>query len=130
MSADDLASTYLRLRPDCSVEKLPVDATFWPRLMAGELGDFHNERLVSCFTCDSDWSSWEMHPQGDEIVALLAGAATLVLESPDGNPHEIELNRPGGFCVIPRGTWHTARVPSTATLFFITPGEGTQHRPA
>ena len=75
MPADDLQSTYLRLRPDCSIERLPVDAQFWPRLIGGELGDFHHEYLVTSHACDADWTNWEMHPNGDEIVALLSGAA-------------------------------------------------------
>jgi mannose-6-phosphate isomerase-like protein (cupin superfamily) len=130
LTADDLRSTCLRLRPDCSIEKLPVDATFWSRLMGGELGDFRHEYLVTCFSCNADWSNWEMHPQGDEIVALMSGAATLVLESGDGTRREVELTQPGSFALVPRGTWHTARVSTATTMFFITPGEGTQHRPA
>jgi hypothetical protein len=38
-----LSSTFVRLRPDASVEALPVDATFWKRLTTGQLGTFHNE---------------------------------------------------------------------------------------
>lgn len=130
MTAESLASTYLRLRPDCSVEKLPVDATFWPRLMAGELGDFHHEYLVTCFRSDANWPNWEMHPQGDEVVVLLSGSITLVLELADGSHSQVELREAGSFLLVPRGTWHTAKVAGTATLLFITPGEGTRHRPA
>ncbi|MDQ2642134.1 MAG: cupin domain-containing protein [Pseudomonadota bacterium] len=130
MAAEHFSSTYLRLRPDCSIEHLPVDARFWPRLMAGELGDFRNEYLVSSFECSADWPNWERHPNGDEVVALLSGAATLVLEDANGTRREVQLLQPGSFCVIPRGTWHTAKVASAASMFFITPGEGTEHRPA
>jgi hypothetical protein len=80
----DLSATYLRLRPDASVEPLAVDATFWQRLGAGELGTFHNEYLVAVHTFDADWRVWEMHPNGDEVVCLLSGAATFVLEERDG----------------------------------------------
>jgi mannose-6-phosphate isomerase-like protein (cupin superfamily) len=128
LNAENLQSTYLRLRPDCSVEKLPVDDTFWPRLMSGALGNFHQEYLVASFSYASDWPNWEMHPNGDEIVALISGAATLVLESSDGSRRSVELTEPGSFAFVPRGTWHTARVNTPTTMFFITPGEGTQHR--
>jgi mannose-6-phosphate isomerase-like protein (cupin superfamily) len=111
-----------------NIEPLPVDARFWPRLMAGALGDFHNEYLVTCHRHEADWPTWERHPAGDEVVALLDGAVTLVLETPAGRRHS-PLRVPGDFVRAPRGTWHTARVPAPATLLFITAGEGTQHRP-
>jgi mannose-6-phosphate isomerase-like protein (cupin superfamily) len=130
LNPDHLRSTYLRLRPDCSVEPLPVDDQFWPRLMAGELGSFHHEYLVTSFSFDTDWPHWEMHPNGDEIVALMAGACTPVLEAPDGKQREVRLAEPGSFVLVPRGTWHIARVGGPTTMFFITPGEGTQHRAA
>ena len=125
----NLASSHLRLRPDCSVEELPVDATFWPRLMRGELGDFHHEYLVTTFTCSQDWPSWEMHPNGDEIVCLIAGSATFILETPGGNT-EVPLAKAGDYVFVPRGTWHTAKSSTATTMLFITAGEGTRNRPA
>jgi len=127
--ADHLQSTYLRLRPDSSIERLPVDEQFWPRLMGGELGDFHHEYLVTSHGFDADWTSWEMHPNGDEIVALISGEATLILEAADGTRSEVSLTRPGSYALVPRGTWHTAKVGKPATMFFITAGEGTRNRP-
>jgi quercetin dioxygenase-like cupin family protein len=70
-----------------------------------------------------------MHPNGDEIVALISGAATLILEGSHGQHQEVVLNRPGSYAFVPRGTWHTARVREPTTMFFITAGEGTRHRP-
>ena len=130
MSADNLQSTYLRLRPDSSIEKLPADASFWPRLMAGQLGDFHGEYLVTSFDYSSDWPSWEMHPNGDEIVCLIAGRIDFILEAPDGQHRTLELSQPGSFAFVPQGTWHTAKTATPTTLLFITAGEDTQHRPA
>jgi mannose-6-phosphate isomerase-like protein (cupin superfamily) len=128
MPAFDLSSTYLRLRRDSSIEKLPAEG-FWPQLMRGELGDFHHEYLVTTGEYSTDWSSWEIHPNGDEIVCLLAGRATLILEAPDGSRSEVELAQSGSFAFIPRGSWHTARIASASRFFFITAGEGTRHRP-
>lgn len=130
MSDDHLRTTFLRLRPDSSIEKLPVDAAFWPALMEGRLGDFHNEYLVTTAEYDADWNNWEQHPAGDEIVCLLAGNAVMVLEQPDGSEGLIALESPGSFAFIPRGVWHTGRTKSRATLLFITAGEGTRTRPA
>jgi mannose-6-phosphate isomerase-like protein (cupin superfamily) len=128
-SAFDLKSTYLRLRNDASIEPLPVDATFWPRLMSGALGTFHHEYLVTTFEYDRNWPSWEMHPNGDEIVLLLEGQVTFVLEI-DGREQLIELRDSVAYVFVPRGTWHTARTSTQCRMLFITAGEGTQIRPA
>ena len=127
MTTFSLDSTFLRLRSDASVEPLTVDGTFWGRLSGGQLGDFHNEYLVSSHTADSDWKVWEMHPNGDEVVCLLSGRITFVLDQGDAEA-VVELTESGSFFVVPKGTWHTARVPERATMLFITAGEGTQHR--
>lgn len=125
----NIQSTYLRLRPDSSVEKIPFDESFWPRLMNGELGDFRHEYLVTCYSYDEDWPSWECHPNGDEIVMLVSGKATFLLETPGGNT-QLVLERMGDFAFVPRGTWHTAHTDTPTTMLFITAGEGTQNRPA
>jgi uncharacterized cupin superfamily protein len=122
-----LQDTFLRLRPDCTVELLQADG-FWPRLMAGELGDFHREYLVTTSAFTASWTSWERHPLGDEIVCLLSGHVTLVQETPAGATR-IEMDRPGQFAVNPRGTWHTADVHAESLMLFITAGEGTEGRP-
>lgn len=125
----NIQSTYLRLRPDSSIGKLPVDGTFWPRLISGELGDFHHEYLVTSYTYSQDWPSWECHPNGDEIVLLVSGRATFILETPGGNTW-LTLARAGDFAFVPRGTWHTAHTDTETTMLFITAGEGTMIRPA
>lgn len=120
-------TTFARLRADASVEPLPVDHAFWPRLTSGALGDFVGEHLVACHDFNSDWTSWERHPAGDEIVVLLDGAAILVFER-DGAEETATLTGNGAWVVVPRGVWHTARVASQARMLFITPGEGTENR--
>jgi hypothetical protein len=85
-----LSSTYLRLRPDASIEPLPADGKFWERMAAGEFGDFHNEYLVVCHAFETDWSMSEMHPRGDEIVCLLSGSVTFILGR-EGGTQAIEL---------------------------------------
>ena len=69
-----------------------------------------------------------MHPNGDEIVCLLSGSATFLLEEPQ-RTQEIELSNNGAYVVVPKGTWHTARTRGQCRMLFITPDEGTQHRP-
>jgi len=126
--AFNLNATYLRLRSDVTIEALNGDATFWPRLMSGQLGDFHNEFLVITTDYVEDWAFWEMHPAGDELVCLLAGAVVMILEQ-DGKPVATSLEAPGEFVLVPKGTWHTAKVSASCRMLFITAGEGTQHRP-
>ena len=122
-----LSDTCLRLRPDNSAEAIHLGDDFWPRLMSGKLGTFHREYLVMTFACDKDWPNWEMHPNGDEIVMLLEGKTTLVLDI-DGAENVVELNESAPYVVVPRGTWHTSRARGPCRMLFITPGEGTQHR--
>jgi len=125
----NLATTYLRLRPDNSAEPLPVNAEFWPKLMSGELGTFHRESLVTMISFDSTWHNWEMHPNGDEVVCLLSGKVSMVLEI-DGGERVAKLASPGDYVLVPKGTWHTARTNEKCTMLFVTPGEGTEHRPS
>jgi hypothetical protein len=124
----DISSTYLRLRADASVEPLAFDNTFWPRIMSGQLGDFHREFLIACGSCDADWSMWEMHPNGDEIVCLLSGAVTFLLQEAQGT-QTIDLNKTGEYVLVRKGIWHAAKTRGPCRMLFITPGEGTQHRP-
>jgi mannose-6-phosphate isomerase-like protein (cupin superfamily) len=123
----NLASTFLRLRPDASVEPLPVDASFWQNLSTGKLGDFRNEYLVTLHSYDRDWPMWEMHPNGDEIVCLISGATTFILDLPGGQKR-VELTEAGSYVIVPKGTWHTSRVDGRCCVLFITAGEGTEHR--
>lgn len=128
-AALNLVQTFVRTRGDGRAELLPVDDTFWQRLSSGALGDFHREQLISAYDMDADWTSWEMHPKGDELVCLLSGAARFIIESTDGT-REISLTDAGAFLLVPAGCWHTAKISTPSRLLFVTPGEGTMHRPA
>lgn len=125
----ELASNYLRMRPDASVEVMPVDDTFWPRLMSGQMGDFKNEFLICHLSFTEDWPTWEIHPNGDEIVFLVSGTAEFYLESPEGEVSSLVLNQPGHYVFVPQGHWHTAKISQPTSMVFFTPGEGTENRP-
>ncbi|MDE1915047.1 MAG: cupin domain-containing protein [Sphingomonadales bacterium] len=85
-------------------------------------------RLVSLHHFAADWDHWEMHPQGDEVVICIAGAAVLIQQDGQGRERRIPLET--GQCVInPAGVWHTANVAQAASLLFITVGSDTQGRP-
>jgi mannose-6-phosphate isomerase-like protein (cupin superfamily) len=84
-------------------------------------------RLVAMHTFDGPWDSWEMHPNGDELVVCTAGEITLHREI-DGTTTTVTLHA-GEAVINPPGVWHTADVEGTATVLFITAGEGTEIRP-
>jgi mannose-6-phosphate isomerase-like protein (cupin superfamily) len=84
-------------------------------------------RLVSMFTFTESWDSWEMHPEGHELVACVAGSMVLHQEI-DGVARTVELHA-GEAVVNPPGAWHTADVTEPATAVFVTAGRGTEVRP-
>lgn len=94
---------------------------------ARHAGDGAEGRLVSLHSFSESWSSWEMHPAGDEVVVCIAGEITLIQELPGGSIARITLGT-GDYAVNPPGTWHTADVAEKATVLFITPGLGTENR--
>ena len=128
LCAHELTSTYVHLGEGGTSTALEVTASFWPDLMASKLAHLGPGRLViqACFA--DDWSNWEMHPNGDEVVLLLAGEVDLVLEQKGGH-RTVELRSLGSFALIPRGIWHTANTDRASSMLFITAGEGTEHRP-
>ena len=123
----NINSTYVVLGNDGGAIPVPVSDHFFEDLES-EFGDFKDKRLVSLFSFDQDWDTWEMHPAGDEFVCLLSGQVDLVLEQ-DGTERTIHLSKPGSYVLVPRGAWHTAKVSEPSSVLFITPGEGTQNRP-
>ena len=71
-------------------------------------------------------SQWERHQQGDEIVYILDGAATLTLiadEAEEPQSHEMTA---GMMIVVPQGCWHLFRAPTGVTVMTITP-QPTEH---
>lgn len=131
----DLLKNYLLLEPDGTAATLPGGGEFWSQLMSGNATDpgirrlmgSANGRLLSAMPMRADWTNWEMHPAGDELLFMLEGKATFVLELPEG-PKAVALDA-GRLLVIPKGVWHTAKVSEPARLLAITAGLGTQHRP-
>ncbi len=109
--------------PASSVSLLPVTPAFFATLEA-QFPDFNQHLLVSQFSFDTAWSTWEMHPRGDELVLLMAGDAELVFSTSEGEQIH-RLHETGEYLVVPRGVWHTARPNGPTKMLFLTPGEGT-----
>ena len=121
----DLARTFAVISPALSVATVENAPTVYERLDR-EFDGFRGHVLVAQHSFAADWPTWERHPQGDEIVVLVSGSAEFVLDR--GGRHEtLRLGEPGSYVIVPRNTWHTARIASAATMIFITPGEGTEN---
>jgi mannose-6-phosphate isomerase-like protein (cupin superfamily) len=62
---------------------------------------------------------WERHPNGDEIVQVVEGAATLHIMTDDGpQSHALEA---GMVVIVPQGAWHRFAAPDGVSLFTATP---------
>lgn len=69
----------------------------------------------------------EMHPDGDELLYVISGKVTVVLEDEDP-PRRVEL-LPGKAVIVPRDVWHRVLLAEPSQVFHITPGPGGEHRP-
>jgi len=123
-SSFDLAETYIHLDLPDAIE-LPVTPDFWQSIDRRD--DLSRGYLMMVAHMQHTGSSWEKHPAGEEIVYLLSGAVDFVLDLPDGE-QVVELRGQAG-CVVPRDTWHRSIVIEPGDMLFVTPGEGTSHRP-
>lgn len=70
---------------------------------------------------------WERHPKGDELVQILAGAATLTIMTADG-ARSFALAA-GMLIVVPQGHWHRFEAPGGVTVLSATP-QPTEHSSA
>lgn len=125
MTGFDPLAAFVHLPDGPEATLLEVTPDFWEQL--GARRDLQSGRLLSAYRFEEDWTSWERHPAGDEIVVLLSGAMDFVLDEPAGEKVVPLRGRRG--VVVPAGVWHTARVVEPGEAIFFTRGEGTEHRP-
>ena len=123
----ELNSTFVVLQPDGAAVPVESSPTVFEELVR-RFDGFKGRVLVAAFAFDSDWSTWERHPAGDEIVCLITGDVRLVLDR-GGREEVVHLHKPGEYVVVPKGTWHTARTAVATNMLFVTPGEGTENKP-
>jgi quercetin dioxygenase-like cupin family protein len=118
---------HLGLNAKASVQdEFTGDMGWYERYGARNEADGAEGRLVTLHAFSTSWPTWEMHPDGDEVVACIQGRMTLIQEI-NGEPHHVELTA-GEAIINPRGVWHTADIHEKASALFITAGQGTQIR--
>lgn len=120
----DIDSTRVIFTPTGDAKLKPVTPDFYEEL-GKEFGSFKGHVLVQRFSFDEPWGVWEMHPEGDEFVYLLAGDTDFALKMPGKEARAVRVNQPGSYVMVPKGAWHTATPHAPTTLLFVTPGEGT-----
>ena len=84
-------------------------------------------RLVGVVPHRKDWSQWECHMGGDELVVMLSGRCEMIQEI-DGEARSTVLE-PGQAIINPRGIWHTSNVQEPGESLFIAAGRRTAYRP-
>lgn len=124
----NILETCVHVRDGGSSGTIAMPASFWEELAASLHPQLDHGRLMSAFTFAEPWATWERHPDGEELVMLLAGAATVVIQEA-GQERCVHLGVPGDYVLVPRNAWHTARATAATTLLFLTPGAGTEHKP-
>jgi mannose-6-phosphate isomerase-like protein (cupin superfamily) len=124
MNAFCLEETFVGWDGQGGATRLPVGPDFWATI---DSNPDLRATLISAGESREDWPRWEQHPYGDELVYLLEGEATLILEHDDGE--ERVTLRSGEAVLVPAGTWHRALVPQPCRMLFVTFGKGTRHRP-
>jgi mannose-6-phosphate isomerase-like protein (cupin superfamily) len=90
--------------------------------------DLDEGRIVALYRFEESWTSWEVHPAGDEVVCCIQGHMTLYQQLPDGTERSIDLG-PGDYAINPPGVWHTADTDGPVVALFITTGKDTENRP-
>ena len=65
--------------------------------------------------------AWERHADGDELVHVLDGTATLQIVTEAGS-RSFGVSA-GTLAIVPKGVWHRFHYPDGVTLLTVTPGQ-------
>jgi mannose-6-phosphate isomerase-like protein (cupin superfamily) len=126
LAKHSIEKQFVVISPDKKVSIEQADQSLYSRL-DDNYNQFAGHELVSCFEFSENWSSWEIHPNGDEVVLLMSGKVEFIIDLPDGLK-SVELVDVGDYAIVPKNTWHTAKTSIPTKVLFITPGEGTAHK--
>ena len=67
-------------------------------------------------------TAWERHPDGEELVQIVEGAAIIDMVTNDGPSQSFEVSA-GMIAIVPKGVWHRAHFLDGTTLISVTPGQ-------
>ncbi len=123
----DPTQIYLDLLDGGDAEIIPLTPELWPSIISGAREI--KGRLAAANHLAADIDHWEVHPAGDELLVRLSGAFEVLLEQ-GGTVRRAPLDEATRCCLVPKGVWHTVKVREAGDLLFVTPGAGTEHRPA
>lgn len=94
-------------------------ATANPELMEGYILSLHH----AADSAAVHYPTWEMHPEGDELLILLSGSMSTELRQE--RSQSIELLACQTASIVPAGVWHRLIVHEPSMLIAITPRKGT-----
>ncbi|MCX5143904.1 MULTISPECIES: cupin [unclassified Streptomyces] len=117
----DLFASALQFRPDGGVraagrQMTSSDPGTW------QIATFHVET-----DADVHADHWEMHPEAEEAVCCLTGAARIHFRAttPGGAEDMVRL-LPGSAVIVPRGRWHRLELDAPSDLMSVTLRHGTR----
>jgi mannose-6-phosphate isomerase-like protein (cupin superfamily) len=113
----DLARTFVRLSNDGNIDAIPLTTAFWRGKGAAASGDRFVGIVDFSSSEDLHSSSQEVHPDGDELVVVLAGAIHVMVD--DGSSETAIALDVGQAAVVPRGMWHRLVMREPGRLLFI-----------
>ena len=129
--AFNLLSTFVHLERGSAAgaraSAIPLTPAFWRDLRAGRRRV--NGRLMGVVRRARNSDHWEVHPAGDELLVRLSGEMEVLFQR-GSRRRRVKLGARSPCCIVPKGVWHTLHVKKPGTLLFVTPGAGTQVRPA
>lgn len=123
MTPIDLFSRGVRMLPDGQVfdeqRRMSGDVDGWT------MATFHVET-----DADAHGDHWEIHPHGQELVAVLAGGIRMYLrpETPGAEEDSVAIG-PGEAYIVPQNRWHRIELDKPTDLMSVTLRRGTRLTP-
>ncbi|GAB2546006.1 cupin domain-containing protein [Nocardia heshunensis] len=85
-----------------------------------ELESFNEGMFCMYYGDRLETSTWELHPDTDELLMVLSGTVTVEILT-DTETHRHKLT-PGSFVIVPKGHWHRHIDIHDVVEVFYTPG--------
>ena len=99
LTENHLNKSAIVVTPKQTCEIVPLGADLYERLDRN-YATFSGHSLIAMHHFSDDWSTWECHPHGDEIVCLIEGVAEFLLQTDSGVVSTV-LDSPGSYVRVP-----------------------------